>query len=482
MIHPLRRAIPALGLACILTTNWSCGNEATGKIAPPNVLFILIDALRADHLSSYGYARKTSPHVDALADEGVRFERANCQATWTGSSVASIFSGLYPSTHGVITNPTHTSGQTFASAILAPQVTTLAESMKARGYRTGAIVTNVFLRREYGFDQGFDDYEMLEHREHGAAVNRDALEWIGKKSASPFFLYLHYMDVHGPYTPPAPYDEYFKPEAPKPLPETAVIPPNLKLGDCRDLAVYEARYDGGIRCVDEEIGDLLKKLDGMGLAKNTLVVFTADHGEELYEHGGFGHGRTLYEEVLHTPLVFRLPGRVPAKKSIHTGVSAIDIYPTILELCDAPNPPAMHGRSLVPLIDGKDSAEREIWAEIHLEKGQPQICHKLDTVKSIYTLAAGEVGEYLLLGEDPAEQKNAIGRLSAPEKRVLADAFTDYIDKRKIEAVKWSTSATHQPSPQDVERMKAIGYLPDTGGKPAPNGKEKPPPDPTDHH
>lgn len=448
-----------LAAAALIAATLALSCSGKRPLGKPNVILIVVDSLRADRLGCYGYSRATSPRIDSLAAEGARFERVSCQAPRDGPSVASILTGLYPSTHGVTEIPSQDAGAPWLVSRLSEKVTTLAEALQAAGYRTGAFVSNPALGPERGLDAGFADFRVFSQRSLAEEVNREALAWIQGSPATPFFLYVHYTDVNAPYDPPAPYDGAFKPGSARPLAEGVSIPASVRFGDCRDLAVYEARYDGALRYCDEEIGEFMKRLRSAGLAERTLVVLTSDHGEEIYEHEGFGHGRTVYEEVLHVPVILRLPGSVPAGRVVSTRARSIDIYPTILSLCDVALGHAIHGRTLTGMLDGSDSAEREVFAEAP-SPGAGRLCRMLDSVKSIYSIEASEVSEYLLLEEDPTEKSNAIGRLKPAERRALAKQFQDYQRQRAIEAETWASSERRRLEPAAVERLKALGYFP----------------------
>ncbi len=451
-----RFAVAALTSGLFLV---SCGkNRSEAPASKPNVLFLLIDALRADHLGSYGHTRKTSPRIDLLATQGVRFEQAHAQAPWTGSSLASILTGLYPSAHGVTTNPVHTGGKVFSSAILSDRVFTLPEAMQAGGYRTAAFVTNEFLDSKLGFAQGYDTYRILRGRAPARKVNGEAIDWLDNRPPGPFFLYLHYMDAHTPYKPPAPFDTMFEPAPPSLLPPEFKLPSHYRRTYCRDLSVYEALYDGDIRSCDEQVGDLLDEIDKRGLNDSTLIVVMSDHGEEFFEHHGVEHGRTLYEEVLRIPLVMRLPGRLPAGMAIPETVSAIDVYPTILELCGLTTPQEMSGRSLCALVSGSTRAERTVFAENYL-RGRAQIAMLRARVKSIYNQKQGMLEERYLLDSDPREQSSTIARLAPEERRALTEQFVRYQRDRAVEAGSWASRSTQQIDGEVAERLKALGYL-----------------------
>lgn len=321
---------------------------------PPNVLVILIDALRADHLGCYGYARNTSPVIDAVAQSGVVFENARSQASWTKPSIPSLFTGLYPIQHGVFTGTSEKAAR-IASDVLAEGHVTLAEVFKASAYHTGAFLDNVQISSTLGFAQGFDVYA----EDLGTADNitQRAVEWLEATPASPFFAYVHYLDPHWPYTPPASYQEGHVRDAAS-VDFNSVnwkhFERQIRSGELvltpEDILAMKRLYDGEIRFADWGIGRLLDLLRAQGRLENTIIVITADHGEEFLEHGNIGHGKSLYEEVLNVPLIIRAPGIESGR--ISALAQLIDVMPTILDLAGIPIPTGVAGRSLHKLTGG----------------------------------------------------------------------------------------------------------------------------------
>jgi arylsulfatase A-like enzyme len=324
-------------------------------VSAPNVLVIVIDALRADHLSSYGYVRPSSPGIDRLAAQGVLFEHAFSTSSYTLPSHASIVTGLYPHEHGVEWGTSH-------AMELHP---TLPEILQTRGYRTGAFSGNTYwFTREHGFGKGFQHFEDFFHsladkvfrtaygrilskellgrlgyedipgRKHATDINRAVLRWTGRDAAHPFFVMINYMDVHDPYLPPQPFRSRFS-QGPDPgglinwewhVPEK--LTPDELQGEID-------AYDGAIAYVDDQIDRLVTALQQTDRTRHLLVIVTSDHGEEFGEHGGFLHGGHLYREVIQVPLVVWQPGRVPAGTRVSRPVSNASIAATILDVIGA---------------------------------------------------------------------------------------------------------------------------------------------------
>ena len=319
-----------------------------------SVLLITIDTLRPDHLSSYGYPRVTSPAIDALAASGLLFEEARSHAPVTAPSHASILSGDLPAWHQVLTN----------GDMLNPRVETLAHWLGAAGFETAAFVSNAAIGRPLHFDQGFGDFDdVLPERE----ANRPqperiaehtvdaALAWLGAHHAKRFFCWVHLEDPHGPYTPPAEHAAPFLAAAAGlPVVDLPILTNQSGLGGIPQYQAlagetnrerYVARYDGEIHYMDQQVGRLLRALEGWGV--ELLVVLTADHGEALGEHGYyFAHGHGVTEDQIRVPLIIRGRG-VPAGERSRRPVDHLDIAPTLLALTGVAATRVLPGRNLL---------------------------------------------------------------------------------------------------------------------------------------
>ncbi|MFT5042138.1 MAG: arylsulfatase A-like enzyme [Hyphomicrobiaceae bacterium] len=376
-----RRAAGALGVAAmIVALTGLVGREPQMVVAAPsaelssaaaadfNVVLISIDSLRADHLGSYGYSRDTSPAIDSLAAEGVRFERASSVTSWTLPAHVSLLTGRSLMGHGVVTD----------DRSLTDDVPTLPAAMQEAGYTTKAIVSAPYLNSRYGFARGFDDYDdrtiYFETNEDsyksvtGPRLIDEAVSYLGKRdSTKPFFLFLHFWDVHYDYAPTPPYDRMFDPEyAGSVTGENFYFDPAIRRGmDPDDLAHILALYDGEIRLVDDQIARLRAALQTQGISDRTVIVVTADHGDEFFEHGEKGHHRTLYEEVLWVPLVVNVPGLNPVLPVVEQQVSIVDIAPTILSLVGAEIPNGVEGRDLSRLWNDTKAQARPAYGELY---------------------------------------------------------------------------------------------------------------------
>jgi arylsulfatase A-like enzyme len=334
----------------------------------PNVLVILVDTLRRDRLTPYGYRRETSPEIARrLAGAGTVMEDAYSQAPWTLPSVVSMMTGRYPG---------ELLGADMTGYGIPAGVLTTAERLGRAGYETAGFLANPTLHVGAGFERGFRtfyappaDVEWL--RRHADDLNRHALPWIAayQDQDRPFFLYLHYIDPHDPYDNPevvgnrSPFEgEYRGPVAGDWV--HGIYAGKLVLSDpARDIAHLSALYDSEVHYVDRAIGQVLAGLRPEVLA-NTLVVLTADHGEELFDHGGWKHGQTLYEEQIHVPLIWRWDGHIPAGRRLAGTVRLLDVAPTLAAAAGAAPDPGWEGVDLLPALTGAAPlAERPAFAE-----------------------------------------------------------------------------------------------------------------------
>lgn len=320
-----------------------------------NVIVLLVDTLRASKLRLYNpKSRVDSPVLDQLAADGVLFERPQAPENWTKPSVASVLTSLYPSSH-------HT--QSDASK-LSESLVLLSEVYQDAGFETASFITNSFVSPEFGFDQGWDlnvNMDYLADGNEGNAENvfEAAGDWLEKNHGERFFLYIQTIDPHAPYDPPPKYIEMYDPKPYEgqidnkktPALILSVNKNAVQLTD-RDKERLEALHDGEITYHDTELGHFLERIKALGLDRNTIVVVTSDHGEEFGEHGKWGHGHSMYQELLHVPLVFRWPGAIPAGVRLAPVVSIIDIGPTVLEASGVAIPATFEGRSLMGFMRG----------------------------------------------------------------------------------------------------------------------------------
>jgi arylsulfatase A-like enzyme len=434
----------------------------------PGVLLISIDTLRADHVGSYGYPRATTPVLDALAGEGVRFANAFSQSSWTLPSHMSLLTSRYPHGHGAERE----------NQGLSPGVPTLPQVLSGHGMHTAALVSWFYVSARYGFDRGFDEFvELLPEDEDLGAYRRAeevvdrAIQWLdGLAADEPFFLFVHLFDPHMDYRPPPPYDTQFEGGEGGLADGTyASLQPyirGLHEQPQRVPAAHRERalalYDGEIRYVDAQVGRLLDALAAQGLGHRTLVVVTSDHGEEFDDHGSMeGHQWTLYDEVLHVPLIVRAPG-IAGGRVVDDLVETLDIAPTILDLLGMPPAPEFQGRSLAPLLSG-ESGEAGHLAYAKTEQFNSKQSVRSSTHKLIHTFDTGTNAfgfpvrpgfELYDLRSDPGEQTNVFSEDS------------DVGDELRRALLRWlATGEALDPSAEvefteeERRRLRSLGYV-----------------------
>jgi arylsulfatase A-like enzyme len=385
----------------------------------PNIILIVVDTLRADHLSCYGYPRPTSPRIDALAEEGVLCERHFCNAIPTQPSFTTLFTGQHPVTHGVLAHGGKTQ--------LAKDAPYLSQHLLAGGYTTCAI-DNLVRERQW-FCRGYEFYIDPSVRRPlllGVTceeLNSRAIPWLRAHAAEPFFLFIHYWDPHWPLDPPTRYRHlFYKGNPTDPNNHTldgwwkdplGAIARDTWLrrsdGVVTDADYVEALYDQEIRHLDDGVAELLATLDDLQIADNTMVVLTGDHGESMTEHGIFFSHHGLYDSTIHVPLMLRWPARIPAGRRLPHMFEAIDVAPTLLDAAGLPIPRAFEGRSLFPLVTGErnDGGTDRVVSVEGTWKAQWSL--RTDRYKYILSRepAPGEPADELYdLLADPGEERN----------------------------------------------------------------------------
>jgi arylsulfatase A-like enzyme len=413
-----------------------------------NVLFVLVDTLRADRLHAYGYERETSPNLDALAATGVRFAHQVSQSSWTKCSMASLWTGLYPVRTRVLR----------AYDALSPDARMPAEIFQEAGYRTAAIWRNGWIAPNFGFSQGFEIYlSPRSRRSDEARIKRlanpnvslsgddadilvSALEFLRAHGHDRWFLYLHLMDVHQ-YT----YDE-----------DSALFGTG-----------YSDSYDNSIHWVDSLLGHLFAELAERGLRERTLIVFSSDHGEAFGEHDGEGHARNVYGEVTQTPLILGFPFRLEPGIVVEARSENVDLWPTVLELVGLPPLRDPDGRSLVPEIvaaargeagpDGDGVAFAQIdqtWGRDEL-RPRPMVAMNQGRWRLIYRAAAPKRSELYDKREDPSEQRDLAAE--QPEQtEALSREASAYLASRPPP---WGGDAPSvEIDEMQLDQLRAIGY------------------------
>jgi arylsulfatase A-like enzyme len=365
---------PALVIAAALVST-ACDGRPAAFDEPPNLLLIVVDTLRADHLPFHGYERDTAPKLtERMARGGVVFENAYAPAAWTSPSIAALLTGRDP----VELVP----GADLRAFGIPDGERTVALRLRSAGYQTAAFVGNMLIHEGAGFSRGFQRFWVIPGgydsiTRSAEAVLEPALGWLESEHQPdrPFFLYVHFMDPHDPYVNPGLNDgrSEFYPDYDGPIRGTDVHPLNegtKQLSDdpASDIRHLSALYDAEILWVDEAVAALIDQVEAVS-TRPTLVAFTSDHGEELHEHGGWTHGRTLYEEIVHIPLAFRSAESIPAGRRLAGNVSLLDVAPTLLAAAGAPADD-LEGIDLLPfLFDAARSLPRRPLFVRHWQRG-----------------------------------------------------------------------------------------------------------------
>lgn len=439
------------------------GPAASAGAAP--VVMIIIDTLRADHLACYGASWRT-PAIDGLARDGVLFRHCFATAPITLPSTASIYTGRLPYRHGTITGE---------YARLPDAEVTLAERLAEAGYATAGFVSIVFLTGRYGLDQGFARLELLDqgpnHRD-ADSVTRLGAEYAAANAGAPFFLLLHYYDVHSPYTPPAPFDRmYYEGNEKAPGEPVLTFLRSAKnrtdkrndwnyrwLEGVTDLQFGVRQYAAGVSYVDMHVGRVLEALRGAGLYDRALIVLCADHGEHLGEHDIWFTHYVPYQEVLHVPLIVKLPGNRRAGVTVDEPVSNLDIVPTILEAVGRPEPAGIDGRSLVGVMNGQRSRKPSLLAA---EQGNLTTRFSKALVEwpwklLLFRAGAREVYELYDLSADPAETRDLAAVNPAVRQRLRRSLWKIFDRGKPLVA-----DTRSRPVTVDAEtdrQLKALGY------------------------
>ena len=366
--------------------------------ARPNVLLISLDTLRADRVGSYGYARPTTPFLDELASGGVRFSHAFINTHCTPQSHATIFTSLYQEAHGVALDPAEPGAPEWTTYVLDDSHLTLAETLKGAGYLTLAVTEGGYMADEFGLDQGFEEYY-----DGARAVDQGTIRLLRmlRRHAGdprPVFALLHTYQVHVPYTPPERYRALFGwPEVPYEA-TTDKIPEIRAAGfPAEDVRYLSDMYDAEIRFIDDTLRELFAELEAIGFLRDALVVVLSDHGEEFHEHGELSHRDTLYEELMHVPLVFA-GSRIAGGRVDDRMAGLVDVAPTMLSLLGVVAPARMAGLDL--LAPPRAEADPAVFAQF----GSRRYAVRTRQWKLIDTLAPEPRVELYDLAADPGER------------------------------------------------------------------------------
>ncbi|MFQ5706559.1 MAG: sulfatase [bacterium] len=430
----------------------------------PNVLVILIDALRYDHLGCYGYAKPTSPNIDNFARESLVFTNSFSQSNHTKPSIASLFTSLYPSQHHVVRSNRRDAAGNYISDILDDSFKTMAEYLQEAGYNTAGFIDQGQLRAYMGFAQGFDYYDT--YLGIAPLINQKFIGWLPVNKYRKFFAYLHYLDVHAPYTPPAKYIDLFGlrdkvnyvPAQGKKWIKARenwkkfnddLVEGKIKLTQ-DDIQELKSLYDGEIRALDDELGLLFQKLKKEGVYDNSLIILTADHGEGFMEHGMTGHGNSLYDELLRVPLIMRFPNG-ERRGVVDIPVQAVDLLPTILDFLGQARDANLMGKSILELMNATDHVSQR---PIVSERGS-LVAYRIGNYKYIYD-KQHNTGELYDLQSDPGEQHNLSNHDNNKKALEMQKELKQY-----AQAIAKATPQSKgvKLDKKTIKKLKSLGYI-----------------------
>ncbi len=488
-IGRLVRPIPALALLAALTVGGmvASGFAASGAgeaetrsgIADhlsdrPNMILVMVDTLRADHLDCYGAEGVSTPNMCGLAENGGTRYEGFSHASWTKPATASLVTSLLPSSHKAMSKV----------ARLPEDAVHVAEALSEHGYATGGIASNINLAESFGFDQGYDEYHYLgpdylmgaeessskiilyqivrsvwfklspglrfgDFYQDSEVVNGVAFDFLDRHKDTRFFLFLHYMDPHDPYfVHPYNGEAVARVSTPEPDPEVAE--------ELRRL------YKGEIEYLDGNFGKLLERLESLGIADDTVIVLTADHGEEFHEHGGWWHGLTLYDEQINVPLLVRWAGHADSDDSDGRIARHIDVAPTLIELAGAQVPDAMQGVSLLLAEEDRREKDRQVYSE---EDHEGNVLWSLRTEDSKIIVANPDnprglpEREFFRISRDPGEQENLAGGAYAG----LEDSLERDAEAHKsfAEGAAVAGGGDVEMTREECEQLRLLGYVED---------------------
>jgi arylsulfatase A-like enzyme len=424
-----------LVVAPLVLEGLACSQETASR--RPDIVLIVVDTLRRDHLPCYGYPKDTAPFLTELSQRAALFERAYSTASSTPPAVASLLTSLFPSEHGVVhgfaPSLREMPGRPRAHVTpLADEAVTLAEALAAGGYATYAVTQNPNVGAALGFTQGFASFDHYRKAIDAPKIVARLEELRSTlQSRRPYLLYLHFMDVHAPYRARAPFfDDSLVDEAERRI----------------------SAYDSGIHFLDARLRDLFGRF---GWERDTFLVVTADHGEELGERGRAGHAATLHAEVLDIPLLMFPPGGLRQGRRILVPVSLVDVLPTLREVARLEPSPGDAGRSVLPLVEGREVAwaPRPLFASLDPPNGARLRATLLGDWKWI---GGGTDGDMLYdLSRDPRERHNLAG--AHPDRRDRLRALHDGVDasSRRLRR----EGRTIPLDAQEVDHLRALGYV-----------------------
>ncbi len=445
------------------------GLRRTSEPTPPvNVVIIAIDTMRTDFLGLSERPWIKAPNIKSLAADGTWFSRCQTTAPWTGPSFASLYTGLLPYRHGFF-------NRNFNS--LDPDNPTMAEIFADNGYRTGGWVTIAFLTHAFGMHRGLQTGDKFTDHADGQTahlVTASAARFTSSSSQKPFYMFLHYFDVHAPYTPPAPYDKMYvegDPYSPGTPLLDRVLDPRINM-EAHNTELYQwlngvtdpdypvAQYAAGVSYVDSHVGQVVSDLKEKGLYDETLIILVGDHGEHLGEHNIYYAHALPYEEVLQVPLIIKWPSSFEREVAvIEQRVSIMDVLPTVLEAVNLPVPDALDGHSLVKLARGKTSSTQSL---LVAEQGESpdSYCKTItdgDWKLMLFKVESKFIPVLFNLADDPAETRNVAADHTDVTNRLAARLWEIFDPETPFGDYHVLSEKTVDE--KELKRLKSLGYI-----------------------
>lgn len=434
--------------------------ETQSRIKPPNILLYVVDTLRADALSPYGNPTVETSAIERVAREGTLFERAYAQSSWTRPSMASLLTATYPAVHGV----------QHLNDVLPEASLLLSEALAGHGYHTAVITSNPNIGTFFGFDQGVDDFiELYTRRSTGRVSVKElvtpadevvdrALQWL-ETAREPFLLVVLSIDPHSPYSPPADFDRYGKNQDGRDKGRAPFL--NRRDLTKADKQRIQSLYLGEVSFSDHEVGRLMNSLEERGQAEHTIVALTSDHGEQFWEHGERGHGKALWDESVHIPLILRYPPAVPAGNRVAEIVESIDLFPTLMTLAGLSIPDEIDGRDL---FAPREQAESRAFSSLGLKGARLSSLRDGPWVFIMDQVA----GRYSLFRSDlSAEEYRDVSGEHPERSEALAASLREHLSKSSERGrIQRAGAEPRQVTPEDLpldqrQSLKALGYIDD---------------------
>ena len=429
------------------------------------VVVFVLDTVRRDALGSYGNPLDPTPHIDALASDGVRFDQAISSSGWTLPAVGSLLTGTWPTIHGAV-------GQGVMLRPLRSEVKTAPEVLQANGYRTVGLANAAFVSPMVGIDRGFD---LFDHRysynhdaRHAQLVVDLAIRELHARQGEPTFFFIHLFDPHLSYAPPPGYDTKYTEGRTSPEPPiTMAVCLEMQTGENHhqppsqeDVAYIRGVYQGEVNFMDAQVGRFVEELKSLGLYERSTLVVTSDHGEEFWEHQGFEHGHTLYDELVRVPLILKLPEGIPLTRNVVSEpVRVLDVMPTVFDVLGIEKPETFDGESMMSLVRGESGENRPAFSESTLY-GSQKVAWRTERYKYIHDASAGRdgIGELYDWQEDPLESRDLAEEQPELAVKMRTELFDFYAELRE-RSRGMSEPELVNLSPVRIQELRSLGYV-----------------------